>query len=239
MNVLIVFAHPEPQSFNAAMKDRSIEVLKAQGHEVAVSDLHAMGWKAVADADDFSERVNPDYLIYALEQRHGFKNGSLSADLRAELDKLVWADLVIFHFPLYWYSMPAIMKGWIDRVLVSGLCYGGLRFYDRGGLRGKQAMLAVTLGGQPHMFSRVGVHGDLHLLLSHILRGTLAYVGFTVLPPFFAFHVPYISAAAREETLEEYATHLERLETLAPLSFPSLDDFDEALYPLDLAPVHH
>ncbi len=239
MNVLIVFAHPEPQSFNAAMKDRSVEVLRAQGHEVVVSDLHAMGWKAVADADDFGVRANPDYLVYALEQRHGFRDGTLSPDIRAELDKLVWADLVIFHFPLYWYSMPAIMKGWIDRVLISDLCYGGLRFYDRGGLTGKRAMLAITLGGQPHMFSRVGVHGDLQALLSHILRGTLAYVGFTVLPPFFAFHVPYISAEARRETLEQYESHLKGLETLQPLRFPSLDDFDEALYPLDPAPVCH
>ncbi|MGE5384692.1 MAG: NAD(P)H-dependent oxidoreductase [Betaproteobacteria bacterium] len=239
MNVLIVFAHPEPQSFNAAMKDRSVEVLRAQGHEVVVSDLHAMGWKAVADAGDFAARANPDYLVYALEQRHGFRDGTLAADIRGELDKLMWADLVIFHFPLYWYSMPAIMKGWVDRVLISGLCYGGLRFYDRGGLRGKRAMLAVTLGGQPHMFSRAGVHGDLHLLLSHILRGTLAYVGFSVLPPFFAFHVPYISVEARQQTLQRYEQHLKGLETLPPLGFPSLDDFDEGLYPLELAPVCH
>lgn len=235
MKVLIVFAHHEPQSFCTAMKDKAVAVLQAGGHEVVVSDLHAMNWKAVADAADFGGRANPDYLVYAMEQRHAFQQGRLSADVRAELDKVAWADLVIFHFPLYWYSMPAIMKGWVDRVLVSGYCYGGMRFYDRGGLKGKRAMLAVTLGGRPHMFSRVGVHGELQLLLSHILRGTLAYVGFTVLPPFFAYHVPYISGEERRGILGEYQDQLEGLESLQPLSFPSLDDFDENLFPTALA----
>lgn len=232
MNVLIVYAHPEPQSFCAAMKNAALATLRADGHTVVVSDLYAMQWKAVADADDFVSRANPDYLVYALEQREAFKTGTLAPDVRRELDKLIAADLVIFQFPLYWYSMPAIMKGWIDRVLVSGYCYGGLRFYDRGGLQGKRAMLGVTLGGQPHMFSPDGVHGELDLLLSHVLRGTLGYVGFTVLPPFYAFHVPYISSAARQEMLEQFSQRLRQLDTLPPLSLPSLDDFDARLYPL-------
>ncbi len=232
MNVLIVHAHHEPQSFCAAMKDAAVATLLAEGHEVAVSDLHAMGWKAVADAADFERRSNPDYLVYALEQREGYKAGTLAPDIQAELEKLQRADLVIFNFPLYWYSMPAIMKGWIDRVLVSGLCYGGMRFYDRGGLKGKRAMLAVTLGGQPHMFSRAGVHGELNGLLSHVLRGTLGYVGFTVLPPFYAYHVPYIAAEARQAYLDQYRDRLQHLDRLPPLQFPSMDDFDDQLHPL-------
>lgn len=234
MKVLIVYAHPEPKSFCAALKARAVEQLRAAGHEVVVSDLYAMGWKAVADADDFADRANPDYLVYALEQRHACQSGTLSADIRGELDKVLWADLVIFHFPLYWASMPAILKGWIDRVFVSGICYGGLRFYDRGGLRGKRALATVTLGGRPHMFSAAGVHGDLNVLLSHLLRGTLAYVGMTVLPPFVAYHVPYISESERRTYLDRYADHLGRLDQLKPLVFPSLDDFDDQLYPINL-----
>lgn len=88
--------------------------------------------------------------------------------------------------------MAAIMKGWIDRVFVSGLCYGGRRICDRGGLKGKSAMLAVSLCGRQHMFGEGAVHGDLEIMLRPILRGTLAYVGLTVLAPFVAYHVPYI-----------------------------------------------
>jgi len=231
MNVLIVHAHNEPQSFNAAMKNLAVETLQAQGHSVQVSDLYAMQWNPVAGAADFGARANPGYLVYALEQRQGYGNKTLAPDIQAELDKLLWAELVIFNFPIYWFSMPAIMKGWIDRVLISGLCYGGMRFYDRGGLAGKKAMLAVTIGGQPHMLVEGGIHGDLHAMLRPILQGTLAYTGMTVLPPFVAHHVPYIKSEARTALLEAYGERLRTLDALTPLRFPSMDDFDDKLQP--------
>jgi NAD(P)H dehydrogenase (quinone) len=232
MNVLIVFAHNEPRSFNAAMKDLSVGTLEAAGHAVQVSDLYAMGFNPVASAADFSERANPDYLVYALEQRHAYGKGALAPDIAAEVDKVKWADLIIFNFPIYWYGMPAIMKGWIDRVFISGLCYGGRRIYDRGGLKGKSAMLAISLGGQAHMFGPGAVHGELEVMLQPILRGMLAYVGLRVLPPYVAFHVPYLEEAERRSILEGYGRHLQDLDRLEPLRFPSLDDFDETLRPL-------
>lgn len=232
MNVSIVFAHNEPRSFNAAMKDLSVRTLEAAGHAVQVSDLYAMGFNPVASAADFSERANPDYLVYALEQRHAYAKGALAPDIAAEVGKVKWADLILFNFPIYWYGMPAIMKGWIDRVFISGLCYGGRRIYDRGGLKGKSAMLAISLGGQAHMFGPGAVHGELEVMLQPILRGMLAYVGLRVLPPYVAFHVPYLEEAERCSILEGYGRHLQDLGQLEPLRFPSLDDFDETLRPL-------
>ncbi|WP_248798270.1 NAD(P)H-dependent oxidoreductase [Pseudomonas sp. MWU13-2105] len=232
MNVLIIHAHPEPQSFTAALRDQAVETLQAQGHNVKVSDLYAMHWNPVASAEDFSARDNPDYLVYALEQRMGVKTRSLAPDIQEELDKLLWADLLILNFPIYWFSVPAILKGWIDRVLVSGVCYGGKRFYDQGGLAGKQALVTVTLGGREHMFGEGAIHGPLEDMLRPLLRGTLAYVGLDVLPPFVAWHVPYISAEAREQFLVGYHERLENLEQDSPLVFPHLSQFDEALYPI-------
>lgn len=86
--------------------------------------------------------------MYALEQRLGGKSQSLAADIQADLDKLLWADLLILNFLIFWFSAPALLKVWIDRVLVSGIWYGGKCFYDEGGLAGKQALLTVTLGGR-------------------------------------------------------------------------------------------
>lgn len=232
MNVLIVHAHNEPQSFTAALKDLAAAELLAQGHQVEVSDLYAMKFKAVADSDDFRQRANPDYLVYALEQRNAVNNGTLAADIAAELEKIKAADLIVFSFPIYWFSVPAIMKGWIDRVLVSGYCYGGLRFYDRGGLAGKKAMLACTLGGQPHMLKADGIHGELEEMLRPLLRGTLAYTGMSVLPPFVAYHVPYISEQQRKDLLENYRQRLRTLDLQTPLKFPSMSDFDDKLRPL-------
>ena len=232
MKVLIVHAHPEPQSFTAALRDQAVSTLEAQGHQVQVSDLHAMNWNPVASAADFGARENPDYLVYALEQRLGAKSQTLAADIQQELDKLLWADLLILNFPIFWFSTPAILKGWIDRVLVSGICYGGKRFYDQGGLVGKRALVTVTLGGSEHMFGEGAIHGPLEDMLRPILRGTLAYVGMQVLPPFVAWHVPYISQEARQAFLDSYHERLQCLSDDLPLQFPQLTQFDDGLYPL-------
>ncbi|HAD87332.1 MAG TPA: NAD(P)H dehydrogenase [Rhodospirillaceae bacterium] len=230
MNVLIVHAHPEPQSFNTALRDHSVKILAELGHTVEVSDLYAMGFNPVSGPDDFTDRANPDYLVYALEQRHGHETGTLAPDIAAEIDKLIRCDLLILHFPLYWFSVPAIMKGWIDRVMVSGLTYGGRRFYDRGGLKGKKAMLTLTLGGREYMLdSDEAIHGKLEDMLRPLLRGTLAYTGMTVLPPFVAWHVPYVDDAARAQYLTDYEDRLRNLDSLTPLAFPSLDDFDDTM----------
>ncbi len=232
MNILIVHAHPEPQSFTDALKNTAIEELQKQGHQVEVSDLYAMNFYPVASAADFTERGNPDYLNYALEQRHASKQQALVSDIQAEVEKVQKADLLILSFPMYWMSMPAILKGWIDRVFVSGIFYGGKRFYNHGGMTGKKAMLSFTLGGRDHMFGEGAIHGSMDNLLVPIQRGTLAYVGYEVLPPFIAYHVPYISQEAREQMLVDYRQHLHNIGNLQPLEFATLEQFDDKLYPL-------
>lgn len=232
MKALIVSATPEPQSFVASMARTSREVLEGKGYEVATSDLYAMNWNPVASAADFGTRSDPDYLTYALEQRQGVKAGTIAPDIQAELDKLMGADLLVLNFPVYWFSTPAILKGWIDRVLVSGTCYGGKRFYDQGGLSGKKALVGAALGGQPHMFGDGAIHGPIQDMLRHLLRGTLAYTGMDVVEPFFAWHVPYLAPEDRSAMLARYAAHLGAVEDLPLLDFPRMSDFTDKLYPL-------
>ena len=232
MKVLIVHAHNEPRSFNSALKDCAVEQLSGAGHEVQVSDLYAMNWNPVASAADFGCRANPDYLVYALEQRHNYEAGTLAPDIAAEIAKVQWCDLLILNFPLYWFSEPAILKGWIDRVMISGVFYGGKRIYDRGGMRGKRALVSLTLGGREHMFGPDAIHGEIHTLLRPLLQGSLAYCGFEVLPPFIGYHVPYISGEARAQIMADYGRHLQTLDDQQPLVFPSMNDFDDRLMPL-------
>ncbi|MDP2228013.1 MAG: NAD(P)H-dependent oxidoreductase [Moraxellaceae bacterium] len=231
MNILIVHAHPEPQSFTTAMMKTAVADFTAAGHDVVVSDLYAMSWNPVASAADFAGRKNEDYLVYAIEQRHGYEGGTIAADIAAEVEKLKKADLVIFSFPLYWFSVPAILKGWIDRVLISGVCYGGLRFYDNGGMKGKKAALSFTLGGREHMFGPGAIHGEIDVMLRPLLRGTLAYVGFEVLPFFAGYHIPYLKPEARDAIMADYRGWLAGIESATPLSFPKMSEFDEKLYP--------
>lgn len=232
MNVLIVHAHPEPQSFCSALCQHATDRLRLLGHEVLVSDLYAINFNPVASARDFGTRKNDEYLNYALEQRHNNESGTLATDIQSELAKLLWCDLLILNFPVFWCSTPAIMKGWFDRVLVSGMVYGGKRFYDRGGLTGKKAMVTATIGGQAHMFRSGGIHGPIDEMLRPLLQGTLAYAGLTVLPPYIAWHVPYVDQATREGLLHDYLGRLGGIDALEPLIFPCLDDYDDRLRPL-------
>lgn len=231
MKIFIVHAHPEPKSFCSAMKDTAVETFQSLGHEVQVSDLHQMNWNPVASSNDFEVRSQPDYLVYALEQRESYKSGKISPDIQAEIDKLKWCDVLIFNFPMYWFSVPAILKGWIDRVFVSGFCYGGKRFYDQGGLKGKKGLLAFTLGGREHMFGEDKIHGEMETMLRPLLRGSMAYVGLSVLPPFIGWHVPYITDEDRQILLKQYREYLTNLDQLEPLSFPSLANFDDRMMP--------
>ncbi len=226
MKVLIVFAHPEPQSFGAALLARSIETLQEQGHEVVVSDLYAMRFEPVASGADFKQRRFGHRLQYDREQKHAAAQGAFSADIQAEIDKLMACDLLILQFPLWWFSVPAILKGWIDRVFVNGLVYGNGRRLDSGGLKGKRAMLAITTGCYAEMAAPDGLLGGLDIILWPLHAGTLAYAGCSVLPPFVAWSVQYASADAQARHLDDYAERLRRIERDEPLFFHPQADFE-------------
>ncbi len=159
------------------MKDLAVSVLTEQGHEVKVSDLYAMKFNAVADRDDFIERFDPDFFKYQAEQSYAHEKRGFSPDIAAEQEKLLWADFVIFQFPLWWFSIPAILKGWVDRVFAMGFAYGGGKWYDNGPLKGRKAMLALTTGGPSAIYESTGINGDINQLLLHVQHGMLYFVG--------------------------------------------------------------
>ncbi|WP_256449544.1 NAD(P)H-dependent oxidoreductase [Novosphingobium sp. G106] len=68
---------------------------------------------------------NDDHFVYALEQRRDYDAGTLPDDIMAELGNVLAADFVMFSFPVFWFSVPALLQGWIDRVFISGLFYDG------------------------------------------------------------------------------------------------------------------
>jgi NAD(P)H dehydrogenase (quinone) len=228
----VVYCHPEPASFVAAMRDTVCSALGASGWQVSLSDLHASQFDPVASAADFGQRERPDHLVYSLEQRHGWSNKTIAPDIAAEVEKVVAADLLVLVFPLFWYSMPAQLKGWIDRVFLSGVFFGGRRIYDQAGMAGKRAMVVTSLGGRAHMFGPGAIHGDLNGMLRHLLQGTLGYVGFDVCEPFYAYHVPYVDAAARAAMLAQLDLAMRAVDDRPILPMPSLGTFDEQMRPL-------
>ncbi|NVZ22736.1 NAD(P)H-dependent oxidoreductase [Pseudomonas costantinii] len=227
MNILIIHAHPEPHSFNGAMTQTAVRVLTALGHEVQVSDLYAMNWNAALQAGDFSDRADAHYFDASKEQEHAQANATVCREVEREQAKVAWAELVIFQFPMWWFSMPAILKGWVDRVLSRGFAYSSGRKYENGHFKGKRAMLSLTTGTASTLYEPNGVDGDLHHILWPIHNGILAYTGFTVLPPYAAWMPGNVSQQQREQYLLDYAERLSRLDDLEPLFFHPRRDYDE------------
>ncbi len=235
MRVLIVFCHPEPHSFNGALKATAVAHLEGQGHTVEVSDLYAEGFDPLEGPGHFPRRADPSTFSALTEQRRAHEAGELPAEVAREIARLERAELIILQFPLWWHAQPAMLKGWFDRVMVYGGLYSGSRRYDRGRLGGKRAFCSVTTGSPAPAFTRQGRGGEMASLLWPIHR-SLAYLGLAVLPPFVVYGVQggglhYEQEAIFRERLEAekvaWRERLDRLETLSPIPFAGWDDWDE------------
>lgn len=224
---LIVQANPEPRCFGAALRDHARDTLEAQGMEVEVSDLYAMGFDPVARAEDFTLRRFPERLWYDREQQHAVRNEALPDDVAQEVGKLRRADLVVFVFPLWWFSVPAILKGWFDRVLVKDVAYGGGRRYEDGGFAGKRAMLVTTTNAWPGMTAKDGLLGDIDVILWPLQNGVLAYTGFAVLPPLVAHAVAFVDDDARRGVLDELAVRMDGWRETEPIPFHGVSEVGE------------
>jgi len=225
--VLIVYAHPEPTSLNGSLKDSMRAHLLASGHEVQVTDLYAQGWKASVDAGDFPGHDPRERLGVVNSSKRGYASNALTEDVLREQEKLRWADALILQFPLWWFTMPAILKGWIDRVYAYGFAYGvgehsDTRWGDRygeGRFAGKRAMLSVTAGGWAEHYGPRGINGCIDDLLFPINHGVLYYPGFDVLPPFVVYRSDRIDGEGYAAAETELRKRMDALWTQAPIPY--------------------
>jgi NAD(P)H dehydrogenase (quinone) len=237
MRVLIVYAHPEPASFNGALRDAAVDVLHTAGHEVTVSDLYAQGFDAVAGPADVVGRQNEDVFNLGMEQMHAAQTGAFAPDIQAELDKLLAADLLILQFPMWWFSMPAILKGWVDRVFAFGATYDFGRTWENGVFAGRKAMLSITASAPEAAFKPDGRNGDMERVLWPIHAGILALCGYSVLPPFIAHGIPFIGEEAMQAELERYKQRLLAVDTTETLFFHSGDEIVDYRLAENIEPV--
>ncbi|MFD7922628.1 NAD(P)H-dependent oxidoreductase [Streptomyces sp. NPDC059740] len=227
--ILLVTAHPEPRSLNGALSSFALAHLRAAGHAVQVSDLYAMKWKAAVDADDYPGRPEGRLWVMA-DSEHATLAGSLSPDVAAEQEKVRWADAVVLQFPLWWFSVPAVLKGWIDRVFTSGFAYGPAvpPPYGEGALGGRRALLAVTAGARETAFSDRGIHGRLADVLHPVQHGLFWFTGMAPLEPFAVYGSNEVSPEQFAAAKERYGRRLDGLFTDAPVPFRPLagGDYD-------------
>jgi NAD(P)H dehydrogenase (quinone) len=105
VNAYVVYCHPDPGSFTAALRDRAVDSLKAAGHRVRVSDLYA---------DGFEPTMSPDEWLHYLDPPAD------QPEIEPYRDNLRWCDALVFIYPTWWSGQPAMLTGWFDRVLVRG-----------------------------------------------------------------------------------------------------------------------
>ena len=208
MKTLILYAHPEPTSFSAALKEVAVETLTALGEEVMLSDLYAMGFNPVAGRNDFRTAADNTRFHYQTEQLHATQTASFSEELTSEQQKFMAADRIIMIFPLWWGGAPAILKGWIDRVLACGIAYvDGARFTS--GLHAnKQGLLCVSTGGTLERFKEEDVYGPVEKVLWPLQHLTLEYMGIKTLEPFIAYGAPRVSNEQRATYLAQWRQRL-------------------------------
>ncbi|HKN97495.1 MAG TPA: NAD(P)H-dependent oxidoreductase [Pseudonocardiaceae bacterium] len=247
MNVLWVLAHPDHRSLTAALHRDGVAALTEAGHTVAVSDLYAMKWNPVVDRDDY--QAGPERLLVGPESGRAFAEGRLSPDIVAEQAKLDRAELVVVQFPLWWFGMPAILKGWVDRVFVRGYAYsipdpdypGRSLRYGNGGLAGKRALAVVTVGGGETSYRPRGIEGELEDLLFPLLHGTFWYTGMAPLPLVAVYGANHATDEQYRKAAADLRARLATVDSSAPIPYRDQNsgDYDDhmVLRP-EIAPDH-
>ena len=217
MKVFVVYWHPEPQSFNAAMFHAALKALTDAGHEVRSSDLEAMRFDPVSSRKNFTTIKDPEYFKPQIEEMHASQNDGFSPEIETEIGNIEWCDLMIWQFPLWWFGLPATLKGWVDRVFAMGRTYGGGRIYQSGVFQGKRALLSLTTGGPEDAYRKGAFNGDIAGILRPIHRGILQFVGFEVLAPQIVYGPVRLTDEDRRLALAAYAERLRRIDQESPI----------------------
>ncbi|WP_417888227.1 NAD(P)H-dependent oxidoreductase [Zunongwangia sp.] len=188
MKHLIIYAHPNAQSLNGHLKQVVVEHLNKNGHQVKVRDL-------------YKQNFNP---VLSLEDMEGQRKGQVYEDVKIEQDYIDWADVITFIYPIWWTGLPAIMKGYIDRVFSYGFAYRYDQGVQKGLLVGKQTVIINTHGKSHTEYCDLGIDKALRLTSD---KGIYIYCGLDVKQHFFFDKAD----KANSETIEQWTTQIKNL----------------------------
>ena len=183
MNYLLVYAHPNPKSFCHAIKEELVTQIKQQGGEVVVRDIYQLGFDSVLSSTDFVQ----------------FLDHKTPADINAEQELIREADIIAFVYPVWWFSMPAILKGYIDRVFSRGFAYDMKGHLIKGLLKGKQVMIFTTTGGPRIAYYLLGYKLAIKTAID---GGIFKFCGMKVKLHKYFYAVPAVSDKARKKMLD-------------------------------------
>ncbi|KJS11404.1 MAG: NAD(P)H dehydrogenase [Peptococcaceae bacterium BRH_c8a] len=192
MKTLVLFTHPNPKSFNAAILGALKEELGQQGAEVRVKDLYAMNWNPVLSADDFQQMLA----------------GQMPQDVAKEQADVAWADLLVVVCPIWWFTVPAMLKGYIDRVMSQGFAYQYTETGPVGLLKGKRAAVITTTGADENTAKQSGM---MESIKASVVHGVFDFCGFEDVKYMNCYAVPLVSDAERKRMLEEVREFIRNL----------------------------
>ena len=192
MNHLVILAHPNPQSFSHAIADTVVRRLEAAGHTVRVRDLYALGFSPVLQPADFV----------------AFKAGQIPADIAAEQEELRWAEGITVVAPVWWTGLPAILKGYFDRVFSYGFAYAYGPQGKMGLLAGRKVLLFSCHGHPFDVYQDMGMHEALRQTSD---EGIWRFSGVEVAAHVFFGAVPSTTPEVRAGYLAEAAAVVDRV----------------------------
>jgi NAD(P)H dehydrogenase (quinone) len=184
MKHLIIYSHPNPKSFNYAIKETFANALKEKNHEVRVRDLYEINFDPVLKGSDF----------VALQK------GSVAPDVKTEQDNIKWADVITFVYPIWWTGLPARIKGYIDRVMTFGFAYKIDAKGVTGLLSDKKVYLFNTTGTPEEHYKNIGMLKSMNQTSD---MGIFEFCGMKVIGHKYFCGVPSSSDEARKKWLEE------------------------------------
>lgn len=158
MKVLIVFTHPNSNSFNHALLEKISAGLEQSGHEIRVKNLYQENFNPVLDSKDLSQ----------------LHSGNIPPRISAEQEQLLWAEGLVFIYPLWWFTPPAMLKGWFDVTLSNGVAFEYSSEGARGLLKHKKALVLITAGASEDYFDE---NDSLEMSHRPITDGTLSFCG--------------------------------------------------------------
>ncbi len=241
----VVLAHPEPRSFNGHLARMSQDTLGSGSNPTTVSDLYRQDFDPREGAWHYKDRADETAFHTQTEQRNSADSETIPREVAAEIEKLLACDILVVHFPLWWFGPPAILKGWMDRVFVYGRMYRSTMRYDTGICKGKKMLACVTTGSSAENCSFNGREGDTRLHLWPILY-PFRYLGFDVLEPEILHGVGSTAFMEGHErglsTLDLYSTQwtasLSSLNSRPSVPYNADDEFDDQKQLVAGAPTH-
>ncbi len=180
-HVLAVYAHPWAHSFTGSILQSAVRGLRAAGHSVEIADLYAEGFDPVLRHADYAQ----------------FEHKPMPDDVRREQARVNRSDALMFVFPVWWWSFPAMLKGWFDRVWSEGWAYTFTPERSRGLLTYRPVLMLCVAGSRYVTYEKYGYDKAMR---TQIDIGVMSYAGLTDVRSHFFYEV--------DDDLESHEEHL-------------------------------